>query len=218
MAECGIAGFDGRVFGEGAGFVSFRAGQLPLRDGRLVDQILLGRVLRLVLVLEAGVDFVKILLFFAGQDEGAGAQAVAQVVHGGRGLAFRAFWTRTLLCIAAICRDLFLCCHGVTFSGQSKPMGRACARQHRQKAPMLRGGEGATRRRGDRRRGDTGATRRGRVGSSEFRLASGRMGTGWAAAGLGLQVIEKSGKRGRGGFFADVRLGWRPINVRLCLG
>jgi hypothetical protein len=31
-----------------------------------------------------------------------------------------------------------------------------------------------------------------------------------------LQVIEKSGKRGRGRFFADVRLVWRVIDVRLC--
>jgi hypothetical protein len=47
---------------------------------RVVSPVCLG--LRLVLVLEAGVDFVKILLVFVAQDYGAGTQAVAQVVHG----------------------------------------------------------------------------------------------------------------------------------------
>lgn len=42
-----------------------------------MDQIVLGRELRLVFLLETGEDFVEILLIFARQDDSAGAQAVA---------------------------------------------------------------------------------------------------------------------------------------------
>jgi hypothetical protein len=60
-----------------AGFVGLGAPELPLRIGRLMDQIVLGRELRLVFLLETGEDFVEILLIFARQDDSAGAQAVA---------------------------------------------------------------------------------------------------------------------------------------------
>src|ERR1039458_2738692 len=62
---------------------------------------------------------------------------------------------------------------------------------------MLRGAMG--------RGGDTAI----RVRGSEFKLAPRRFGTGCRGAGEGLQVIEKSGRRGRGEYLADVCPVWR---------
>ena len=70
-------------------------------------------------------DLVKVFLMLAGHDHGTGAQAVAQRVHGGGGLSLRSFRTVRMPRVAAICRDLSLCCHVVTFSEQSEPIGRA---------------------------------------------------------------------------------------------
>ena len=58
-------------------------------------------------------DLVKVFLMLAGHDHGTGAQAVAQRVHGG-GLSLESFRTGRMPCVAAICRDLSLCCHVVT--------------------------------------------------------------------------------------------------------
>jgi hypothetical protein len=113
----------GQARGEAIGFQDFHAHQLPLGDGGLVNEVLLGLVLGLVEVLEAVVDVVEVLLTFAGQDDFAGAQAVAQRIHGGGGLPLRSLRTGCVPCVAAICRDLSLCCHTVTSLCQAKPIG-----------------------------------------------------------------------------------------------
>ena len=112
-AEDGGAGV-GRVFVIARGFENFQTHQLPLGDGRLIDQVLLGRGLGLILALKTGVDLVKVILIFAGQHHGAGAQSVAHRVHGSGGLPLGRFRTLRAARIAPICRGLSLCCHRVT--------------------------------------------------------------------------------------------------------
>jgi hypothetical protein len=70
------------LLGLGRCFRFLRAHEFPLGDHRLVDQMLLGWVLRLIRVMEAGVDTVIVVLLFAPYDNGFGAQSVAQRVHG----------------------------------------------------------------------------------------------------------------------------------------
>src|ERR1035438_931813 len=76
-AENGSLRFGGWFLGIALGFENFGAHQFPLSDGGLVDQVLLSRVLGLVLVLEAGVELVKLVLLFAGNHDLSRAQAVA---------------------------------------------------------------------------------------------------------------------------------------------
>src|ERR1039458_10371873 len=94
------AGARGLRVGIASGFDHFGAHQLPLGDGRLVDQVLLGGGLWLILGLESGEDLVKVFAILAGQNNGAGAEAVVQRIHGSRGLTRACFWTRGLACIA----------------------------------------------------------------------------------------------------------------------
>lgn len=98
----------------GAGFEGFGADEFPLGDSGLVDEVLFGGVLRVVLILEAAVKLVELFAVFVGEDGSAGAQSVAERVEGGGGFALRGNRSRRFRCVAAVGRDLFLCCHRVT--------------------------------------------------------------------------------------------------------
>jgi hypothetical protein len=84
MAEDGAADFDVGIVLAPAGFVGVGAPELPLRFGRFMDQIVLGRELRLIFLLETRRGFRRSPLDFRP----AGGQCGWRLARGGGGGLF----------------------------------------------------------------------------------------------------------------------------------
>ncbi len=110
---------------EDFGIGGFQAGQFPLRGGHLLKTELFGGGLRAPFGFEGVAELSKFVAIFTGEDEGLGAQAVAEGVHGDNGLARRRSGPGGFERVTAVRVDLFLCRH--LFCRRAKPLGR-CVR------------------------------------------------------------------------------------------
>ena len=70
--------------------------EFPLRDGHLLDVELLGPGFWVPFGFQVVAELVEFLGVFAGQHDGAGAEAVTEGVHANRRFAFGSFWAGRL--------------------------------------------------------------------------------------------------------------------------